>query len=481
MSTPQVGMMVTPNVRLMRPLSEGGMGAVWVAEHLALRTQVVVKFITGALAANPEALSRFEREAAAASQVKSPHVVQTFDHGCTPDGLPYIVMELLEGEDLGDYLDKHRRMPPPLVLSLVSQLSRALDRAHSKGIVHRDIKPNNIFLSEGESGEFFVKLLDFGIAKGVDSVTLDSATRTGTVMGSPYYMSPEQIVGAKDIGPRSDLWAVGVVVFEALTGVRPFDADTVGALALQIHGGDLPRPTEKNPTLPETVDAWFERACAREIDARFGSARELSEGLAAALEGRPLPSLARMSAPVSSSSGGGARLSSPSAPSPSGPALDTALSSSAMFAKTHEAAGPFSSSASASSSQGLAASRVTSPRPKNAALVAGGAFMALLVAGVAVVALRAPPSVASGPAPTPPLSASAAPSASSSAAVALLPLTATTASQAAPPNSTSAPTPAKSLGGKPAPRASASAPPTATPTASAPPTRPTATSNDPLL
>src|SRR5262249_23749353 len=163
-----------------------------------------------------------------ASQVKSPHVVQTFDHGVTDDGRPYIVMELLEGRDLSSYLEAAGRMPLAEVVDLVTQLARGLDRAHARGIIHRDIKPDNIFFGDAGNGEVFVKLLDFGIAKGVE--TLGSSTKTGSALGTPFYMSPEQLMGAKDIDARSDLWSVGVVAFEALTGKKPFDADTIGGI-----------------------------------------------------------------------------------------------------------------------------------------------------------------------------------------------------------------------------------------------------------
>src|SRR5690606_34550692 len=156
------------------------------------------------------------------------------DHGISNDGVPYIVMELLEGRDLGAHLDLHGRCPPKLALEIVVQLSRALDRAHERRIVHRDIKPGNIFLCDGGSGEVFVKLLDFGIAKGVDVPKMDSGTKTGAMIGSPFYMSPEQILGSKHVDHRSDLWSVGVVAYEMLTGKKPFDAETMGGLAIRI-------------------------------------------------------------------------------------------------------------------------------------------------------------------------------------------------------------------------------------------------------
>ncbi len=277
--------MVTPSVKLVRPLAEGGMGAVWVADHLALHTQVVVKFIAAGLKDSKEATERFSREAAAAAQVKSPHVVQTFDHGVTADGTPYIVMELLEGRDLGAFLESEGRCSPELTLEIVAQLARALDRAHERGIVHRDIKPGNIFLCDGGRNEVFVKLLDFGIAKGVDVPQLDSGTKTGAMVGSPFYMSPEQILGSKGVDHRSDLWSVGVVAYEALTGRKPFDAETMGGLAIRIHSEPLPSPTTLNPSLPPAVDAWFYRACARASNERFDNAKEMAAVLAGALGG----------------------------------------------------------------------------------------------------------------------------------------------------------------------------------------------------
>ncbi|MCW5836994.1 MAG: serine/threonine protein kinase [Labilithrix sp.] len=152
-------------------------------------------------------------------------------------------------------------------------------------LIHRDIKPGNLFLCDGGNGDVFVKLLDFGIAKGVDAPLVDSGTKTGAMIGSPFYMSPEQILGSKTIDHRSDLWSVGVVAYEALTGDKPFDAETMGGLAIKIHSEPLPAPSTRVPGLSPAVDAWFYRACARPVTDRFGTAKEMAESLAAALGG----------------------------------------------------------------------------------------------------------------------------------------------------------------------------------------------------
>jgi serine/threonine protein kinase len=332
-------MLVTPKLRLVRPLGSGGMGAVWLADHLALRTQVVVKFVREQLAWSPEATARFAREAAAASQVKSPHVVQMLDHGVSEAGLPYIVMELLEGHDLADHLSSGG-LPPREVVAIVTQLCRALARAHEVGIVHRDVKPSNVFLCQVGGGELFVKLLDFGVAKRpADEGGAGDQTRSGALLGSPVYMSPEQLMGQKGVDYRSDLWSVGVLAFEALTGARPHEGETVGALTMHVHAAERPRPSQKNPMLPVAIDAWFARACALDPGARFQGAKELAEALAEALgETAPrgisleqsgaraaLAALADTASAPSASSGDYARSarSQPSAPSATGSGIAT--------------------------------------------------------------------------------------------------------------------------------------------------------------
>jgi serine/threonine-protein kinase len=282
-------MEVTPSVRLLSPIGEGGMGAVWLADHTGLNTRVVVKFMLGGLDSSTTARTRFKREAEAASQVKSPHVVQTFDYGVTGEGVPFIVMEYLEGRDLRAEIAARGALDPATVVTIVTQVAKALTKAHAAGLLHRDIKPDNIFLCHGEAGDdLFVKLLDFGIAKtpaASGEAELDGETKTGQVVGTPFYMSPEQVTAQKVVDLRSDLWSLGVVAFEALTGRRPYDGPSFGALAVKIATGESPRPSHENPALPPSVDAWFARACAREPSARFSSARELSDHLRAAFEG----------------------------------------------------------------------------------------------------------------------------------------------------------------------------------------------------
>ena len=277
---PRPGDQITATIRLVRELGSGGMGSVWVADHGALQTQVVVKFMHVELAADRESVLRFSREAAAGANVKSPHVVQVLDHGIAPDGAPFIVMELLEGSDLAAHVEKNGPMPVGEVDHVISHACRALARAHERGIVHRDIKPQNIFLTNVGGGDPFVKVLDFGIAKASGTRTgMSSATKTGALMGTPYYMSPEQTVGARGVDHRTDLWALGVVAFECMTGQKPFEAETIGGLAVAICSGPMPVPSLVNSTLSADVDRWFARACARDPVRRFGSAKEMADAL----------------------------------------------------------------------------------------------------------------------------------------------------------------------------------------------------------
>ena len=276
MTTLSAGNYVTANVRLVKKLGEGGMGSVWVAEHLTLRTYVAVKFMSTALAMDPGASARFSREAASAAQIKSPHVVQTYDHGITSNGIPFIVMELLEGEDLGVRIKRAGPISLADTSIILTQACKALGRAHSIGIVHRDIKPDNIFLVSTED-ELYVKILDFGIAKSVDGQGGFQMTSTGAMMGTPYYMSPEQLVNSKGVDFRADLWSLAVVVYHCVTGNVPFDGETFAGLCIAIDKGTFAPATTLGGQLPQAIDGWFERALRRNPAERFASAKEMAE------------------------------------------------------------------------------------------------------------------------------------------------------------------------------------------------------------
>ncbi|XXY22149.1 serine/threonine-protein kinase [Sorangium sp. So ce216] len=276
------GQMVTPALRLVRILRRGGMGSIWVADRLSLKAQVAVKFMSPELAEDAGYVERFRREAVAAAQITSPHVAQVLDHGLTSEGMPYIAMELLRGEDLRARIRRLGPLPLPEVARIVAQAAKALGQAHRLGIVHRDIKPDNLFLTEVD-GETFVKVLDFGIAKRARDLRV---TTTGNVVGTPLYMSPEQLISAKDLDFRADLWSLGVVAYHAITGQVPFFAESIVALTLVVHAGRFKPPSALRPDVPPALDDWMRRALQLDPSARFGSAREMADALERALSPR---------------------------------------------------------------------------------------------------------------------------------------------------------------------------------------------------
>jgi len=279
----RAGTWVTSAVRLERPLGEGGMGSVWVAHHETLDAEVAVKFISQRLEGRPEvALKRFEREARIAAKLKHPHVIQVFDHGVTDDGVAYIVMEKLEGETLAARLRREGRLSAVDTELLVSQVARVLTTAHEAGVVHRDLKPDNVFLLESDY-ELFVKVLDFGIAKQTGMQALGELTHTGMLVGTPHYMSPEMLLGDKDVDPRADLWGLAVMTYHALTGQLPFRGETIAALGVRVNEGSFTPPSALVDEVSPEIDAWFKIALGRKIEQRYQSAREMARGLRDAL------------------------------------------------------------------------------------------------------------------------------------------------------------------------------------------------------
>jgi serine/threonine-protein kinase len=273
------GAIIGGKYRLERPLASGGMGAVWVARHTDLDVDVAIKFIGEAHSSSPAMRVRFVREAKASAKICSAHVVHVLDYGLEND-TPFFVMELLEGEDLGVRLKREGRLPLNETARILIQIAKGLRRAHEAGFVHRDLKPSNIFLARMDDGEI-VKILDFGVAKET-STPVGESTKTGEIMGSPHYMSPEQICESKNTDARSDLWSLAVILFRAITGELPFPGDACGVVMARILTAAAPMPSRFMSNLPPELDGFFRRAFQRDPDLRFQSAREMAEAFTVA-------------------------------------------------------------------------------------------------------------------------------------------------------------------------------------------------------
>ena len=286
------GEVIGSKYEVLRQLGEGGMGAVYEARHLGTGRRVAVKVITAqALAVGAEAVTRFQREARASGAVDSEHVVQVLDSGVDETTQnPYMVMELLSGEDLQQLLRRVGPLEPEAALRVIAQACVGLHKAHAAGIVHRDLKSANLFLSRRDQGGVIVKLLDFGIAKVRADQFASSddhgLTRTGAMLGSPLYMSPEQAKGSKDIDHRSDIWSLGVVLYEALSGSAPnAHLQTLGELIIAICSAP-PRPIQEvAPWVPADVAAIVHTALSPEPAARFASAADMHAAIAALVPG----------------------------------------------------------------------------------------------------------------------------------------------------------------------------------------------------
>jgi serine/threonine-protein kinase len=268
---------------LLGLIGRGGMGSVWEARHVSLGSTVAIKFIEAEYAQSDEARKRFDNEARAAATLQSKHAIHIFDHGVTEDGRPYIVMERLRGEPLDKRIERLGRLPLADTARIIQQVCRALGRAHEVGIIHRDLKPENIFLVRApDDDDEIAKVLDFGIAKvrkETHEAGVSTSTRTGAVLGTPYYMSPEQARGLRTVDHRADLWSLGVITYKCVTGALPFEGESLGDLLVKICTAPLPVPSHVAPGLPPSFDAWFHRALDRDPSRRFQSAQELAEGL----------------------------------------------------------------------------------------------------------------------------------------------------------------------------------------------------------
>jgi serine/threonine protein kinase len=309
------GTILLGKYRIDELIGSGGMGNVVRASHLYLHQPVAIKILLPQVSEDPSTVQRFLREAQATVKLKSEHSARVMDVGTGPDGTPFMVMEFLEGSDLHQILRHHGRQPPAVAVDLMLQACEGLAEAHALGIIHRDIKPSNFFITRRPDGSPLLKILDFGISKAL--VGNHDLTGTQTVLGTPTYMAPEQMKSGRSADPRSDIWSMGVVMYQLLTGYPPFAGETYADLVLKV-GLELPAPiTVPLPTgLPEAVLRCLEKDAA----ARYANVGELARAIApfatdsiSAMQtaARVMRILAQRGAPPPMTMGPGAGLSSP--------------------------------------------------------------------------------------------------------------------------------------------------------------------------
>jgi eukaryotic-like serine/threonine-protein kinase len=272
------GRVIDGKYRLVRKLGEGGMGAVYAGEHTRITRTVAVKMLTSKMSGNEVVAQRFIQEAQAASSIGHPNIIEIFDFGEEPDGTHYMVMELLEGESLADRIRRRGRLPPGQAVAFAIQLLEGLQAAHEKGIVHRDLKPDNLFLVPTESGGERLKILDFGISKVTAEID-GNLTRTGAVMGTPFYMSPEQARGAKEIDHRTDIWAAGVILYQMLSGTQPYHGQSYNEIISKILMEAVPPLGEVVTDLPPPLVELVEHTLVKDAALRCPDCLAFMEAL----------------------------------------------------------------------------------------------------------------------------------------------------------------------------------------------------------
>lgn len=277
---PKVGDVVAGKYRLEKVAGEGGMGIVYAAEHLVLKQRVAVKVLLPDAARSEAVVERFSREAQAAAKIQSEHIARVMDAGSLSSGAPFLVLEYLEGCDLEELLQLQGTLPPSEVADVMLQALEALAHAHAVGIVHRDLKPANLFLACRPDGGNVIKILDFGISKSMKSSPEEKVLTGQAVLGSPVYMSPEQLRNARGIDGRADLWSLGVVAYELLSGSPPFDGEGVGEIFAAILEKDAEPLHVRNPKIAPELSAVIARCLQRKVEDRWPDAAELARAIA---------------------------------------------------------------------------------------------------------------------------------------------------------------------------------------------------------
>lgn len=307
------GQIIDDKYQILRLLGTGGMGAVYEGENLRIKRRVAIKVLHASVSSAADNVARFEREAQAAGRIGSEHICEVLDLGVLADGARYMVMEYLDGETLSQRIKKNGRLGPPQIIPLMAQVLDALDAAHAAGIIHRDLKPDNIFILPSKAGRTdFIKILDFGVSKFSQlSGEEMNVTRAGAVVGTPYYMSPEQARGMAQVDARSDIYALGVVLYQATTGQVPFRAETFNELLFKIALELPPPPQQFVPDLDPEFAAIIQRAMAREQVHRFQSCAEFKEALLAWQAARAAPAFGFATGPGQHPAGPGAHITMP--------------------------------------------------------------------------------------------------------------------------------------------------------------------------
>lgn len=273
------GLVIGGKYRVEELIASGGMGKVYRATHVEIGRVVAIKYLRRKYIDNPEAIQRFQQEARLAGSVGHGNILEVTDMGIDTDGSPYLVMPFLSGTSLDKLLENAEHLPLSRILDIVSQALAGLDAAHQKRIVHRDLKPSNIFVTQMGDREDFVKLLDFGISKVLDQTPISQLTQTGAALGTPHYMAPEQAQGAKEIDFRVDIYSAGVILYEALTGRRPFEGKSYNELMFKIVSEPFPMPTTLNPQIPDAVEYVIIKAMARNRNDRYATADQMRRAL----------------------------------------------------------------------------------------------------------------------------------------------------------------------------------------------------------
>jgi serine/threonine protein kinase len=301
-----VGQVLNDRYRIDERISEGGMGTVYRATHVLMDKRVAIKVLHPSLAADDKIVARFSREARAASRISHPHALNVTDFGESESGVVFLVMEFLDGKTLKEVIQSEGPMPLPRMVEIIEQVAGALDSAHAEGVVHRDLKSDNIMLIEAPNGSDWAKVLDFGIAKIKEPVggTDPALTAPNLIIGTPQYMSPEQCSQASEIDSRSDIYSLGIIIYEMLTGHVPFTGDSPTAIMMKQLQEPPPSVMEERDDLPPQVGMVITSALAKRPEDRFQSAGELSEALAAAANGKAAASAVAAAAtnPASASS-----------------------------------------------------------------------------------------------------------------------------------------------------------------------------------